>query len=375
MSAFTSEIISRQKRYSAALSTSTDFDFGPKQAVSAEIIFDEPGWSLYCLDLEQDFALFVKLPPDVDLAEAPFVYAEQFDKAERALLMTLDHLPALAQRVPLRATLSTLFSTGRCGSTLASRILAQIPNVWSISEPDFMTNLAFARFSLPSERVVELIGPAIRLTCRPPEGRALDTIVIKPRSESIFQAKEYALALPEAHNLFMYRDTVSYVNSLYRFLQRVVGPDVFFNDPDLCRTVWPFISGNAPESLMDEYFPESNPGLFSIDAMTLGWCLRIDAYFDALEKGAKLKPLHYADLNTDRRAETEALLSVCGISLDHVDLAMRGFERDAHCGSAGENAVPAIPLDDAQMEHIRSLLNIWNRDDYSTGRLPATLAV
>ena len=152
MTALLHDILARKKDFWADVSKIDDFTLEPGSTVAHETVLRAPEWSLYCLDLEQDKALFVELPKGTDLAEAAFVYNAQFDTALRAVTMPLDTMIAMAHHVPDTTKLALLFSTGRCGSTLASRILARLPNVWSLSEPDYFTNLALARFTLDPAR-------------------------------------------------------------------------------------------------------------------------------------------------------------------------------------------------------------------------------
>lgn len=369
MSAFLYEISGRVKKLGVAVSAISDFALANPQITSADTVLSSPDWSLYCLDFDGDQAVFVELPEGTDLAAVPFAYATQYEKALRVMTIPLADLPALAERVPPPENLALLFSTGRCGSTLASRILAQIPGVWSVSEPDAFTNLAFARFQLPFERVRELARAITLLACRPPKGSNPKAIVIKPRSEAVSQAEAYAQSLPEAAAVFLYRDIEGYVNSLYRFVQRVMGDELFSPTPEGFKIAWMFSSINAPLSLRETYLPEDQAEFDFLTIMALGWHLRVEAFNAAIGHGMKLTPIHYDDLNRDRRENTARLLTGCGISADFTDQAMAGFNKDAHAGSSGENAVPAIPIDDAQRQRVAELAARWQADDLKITRL------
>ncbi len=342
------------------------FELADPVEASLDTVLD-PEWSLYCLDIEEDRAMFVELPAGFDLARAPFAYAAQFENAIRAAFVPLDELPSLAKEVPQTANVALLMSTGRCGSTLASRIFAQIPGVWSLSEPDWFGNLTFARFDLDPAKTLSLIEACTRLTCRPPVGANVNTIVLKPRSEMIIQASSYIEALPDARAVFMYRDCFGYVNSIYKFVQRI--QINFAQDPDFKEAARRFTTMNGPASILDDYF-DSDEDLQIIDYMTLGWALRVKAYLGASANGMKVAPLHYADLTNDRHAQTKLLLESCGIDQCHVDVALRGFEKDAHSGSVGENAVPAEPITDAQRHRISELVARWGMPDFVNDRLP-----
>ena len=182
------EITARNKSFPVAFSEVGDFELGPAGRVSTFDNLASPEWTLYSVDATARHAVLVELPEGTDLSQASFVYSQQYAEARRAALMPFDTFIAAASDIVPPAGLTFLFSTGRCGSTLASRILAQLPEVWSLSEPDYLTNIAVARMELGLGESAELVRAATLWTCRPPTGRSFETVVIKPRSEAVTPA-------------------------------------------------------------------------------------------------------------------------------------------------------------------------------------------
>lgn len=367
MTASIAKILGRQESHPVDPRALAQFSLGPVETAGDEIVLG-PNWSLYCLDTAERLAVFVELPEGLDLAEAPFVYAAQFQHAQRVATVPFDALPTLAACVLAVKNLAILMSTGRCGSTLASRIFAQIPGVWSLSEPDWFTNLAFARAELGDAPLQELIAACIRLTCRPPAGLSPDTIVLKPRSEMIVQAPSYVAALPEARAVFLYRDCVGYVNSLYRFAQRILGTTELPRGSPEWGMVFNMSTIASPDTILKTYF-EADETIGGLELMTLGWLLRMQAYLRASDGGMRVEPLHYDDLTADRRAQTTRLMESCGIDARHLEVALHGFDKDAHSGSAGENTIAAEPLTPDQKERVRALVARWGFSDYASDRL------
>ncbi len=368
MKATVSEIAERNQGFPAEVRHPGQFRLTGPTRTDAEIVLGH-GWSLYCLDVPGDRAIFVELPENTDLSTAPFVYGAQFHGAVRAATLPLGILPDLAREVEEAPNVGLLMSTGRCGSTLASRIFTQIPGVWSLSEPDWFTNLAFTRFDLADAQRDSLIAACTRLTCRPPTGMQVDAIVLKPRSEMMIQAAAYVDVLKGLHAVFLYRDCFGYVNSLYRFAQRVQG----VKDPAPGSGPWEIgrqlATINAPAKVLAEYFG-SVEDIQLVDLMALGWALRMRAYLEARSGGMSVAPLHYDDLTSDKRLQTGVLLESCGLDARHLEIAMKGFDRDAHSGSAGENAIAAEPISDAQRARVAELIARWGMSDYVTDRLP-----
>jgi len=94
-------------------------------------ILPGPDWSLCAPDLQAGEAVFVRLASGHDPMAAGFVYADRFAHTLQVAEMPMAALLALADRIAAPSRLLFLFSTGRCGSTLASRILAVVPGCCS----------------------------------------------------------------------------------------------------------------------------------------------------------------------------------------------------------------------------------------------------
>lgn len=361
-------IAGRHEAFPAEVRRVGQYDLTDPSKGAADIVIGE-SWSLYCLDIPGNRALFVELPADADLAGAPFVYGAQFSGAIRAATVPLEALPELAAETKPPANLSLILSTGRCGSTLVSRIFARIPGVWSLSEPDWFTNIAFSRFDLDPGTRDALIAACTRLTCRPRTGSVTEAIVLKPRSEMMSQCSAYIDVLKGANAVFLYRDCFGYVNSLYRFSQRVQG----IKDPPPGSPAWEFARQlstiNAPKSFLRRYFPEDEQ-VEILDLMTLAWAIRMGAFLEARSGGMNVTPMHYEDMSSDQTTQTAILLESCGIEPEHLEVAAGAFGKDAHSGSAGENLVPSVPISEAQRDRIASLVSRWGLSDYVKERLP-----
>jgi len=363
------EIAAHSKIDAAALSAISDFTLRPLGQIPEADLLASPDWTLYCLDIPSKQALFVELPPGTDLSEAAFVYSRQFTDARRAALMPFDRLIAASHAIPAPSELAFLFSTGRCGSTLACRIFAQLPEVWSLSEPDYLTNLAAAWRTLTGDEMVALIRAATLWTCRPPQARSPETIVLKPRSEAVLIADACQRAFPDLHKVFMYRDHLGYVNSCFKLVQRVLPPEILRED-ESWRPKWDWLMPGVPISFLQECFAPDHGPIDWPELLTLMWDLRIDGYLRALRQGMTFTPIHYHDLNTDRANQTRRLLEACGISSQHLDRATTGFAEDSHKGSAGANAVPARDLNAEERARVARLLALMGKRDYVDGRLP-----
>src|SRR5215207_5193262 len=77
-----------------------DFSVTSAETVNADIVRTHPNISLYCLDDAAKKAIFVELPPEVDLATAPFVYQTQYEQAQRLIAVPYDIFQEVASQLP-----------------------------------------------------------------------------------------------------------------------------------------------------------------------------------------------------------------------------------------------------------------------------------
>ena len=114
-----------------------------------------------------------------------------------------------------------IYSVGRCGSTLASQIFAQIPGVINISEPYVLSQLVIARNTnkAKEDELVALLEAAICLLCK----TAADTAwVVKGQSFVIELGDWLHNIYPHTKNLFLYRHAETWLQSGLRAYSRGV---------------------------------------------------------------------------------------------------------------------------------------------------------
>jgi len=169
MMATTFEIVDRPRNASFRLAALRNFRLREIGQLPVEKILENPNITLYGLDFENSQAVFVETPADVNLSQAPFYFNTQFEKAKRVLTIPFETMIQLAKSVAVDDDrLILIYSVGRCGSTLASQIFAQIPGVTNISEPYVLSQLVIARNTKAANEddLVALLEAAICLLCK-----------------------------------------------------------------------------------------------------------------------------------------------------------------------------------------------------------------
>jgi len=122
-----------------------DFDYEEGHFIDPLIIINQSNITLYCLDFNQEQAIFVETPPHLHLSQFPFFYLAQYDNAQRLIAVPWNDLFQLVEAREQVKQLIVIYSVGRCGSTLLSQMFNQVDTVLSLSEPDVFSQLVGLR--------------------------------------------------------------------------------------------------------------------------------------------------------------------------------------------------------------------------------------
>ena len=182
----------------------------------------------YCLAIRERCVVFARTPAQTDLNRLdPFFYEAQRRQARELIYVPYEQVVALAARYQaLEKDLIFLHSTGRCGSTLLCRLLGAVPEVQSISEPDFYSQAVILQArgeDLSSFELDDVLRACSLLLAAHRREREPDrpTVVIKLRGMCTYVADRLAAAMPKARQIFLYRNALDTTNS---FLSAVIGP-------------------------------------------------------------------------------------------------------------------------------------------------------
>lgn len=332
MEAVVYPIDARSRDIEADKASLAHFDLGGGTTVSARIVVDQPGWSIYCLEIESRQAVFVETDPDVDLSDAPFMYFKQYQEARCVALVSFETLFELAETLPEPGRLAFIFNIGRCGTTLVSAMLNRVAGVWSLSEPDALTDLAISRASLDPAEHRRLLEVCVRFLYLRPADRSADTMVVKPRSQSLFHADIVHAVFPDAAFVFMYRDADSWARSFYGMATKLdVDPML---DEETRRNVWRILSGATDPDYLRPYldFDAEVVRAEALLAPVIG--LYMEEYLRQVGSGIPFRAIRYNALNSEREAVTARLLAHCRLPENALASALRGFETDSQAGTA-----------------------------------------
>jgi hypothetical protein len=302
--------------------------------VSSQIIVDEAGWTPYCLDHERQQAIFVQVEPEVDISEAAFSHLKQYHEAKRLVIVAYDELENLASQLEPPKHYIFTFSMARCGSTLAHRLLNLVEGVWSLSEPDVFVSESFGRKALGvanEDEQISLLKACTRLLFRPPDGNPSQTLAIKFRSQMLFSANLLYRAFPDASNIFMYRDGLSWANSFYRFFRTFNLPQNY--DMEARELIWWILSNGLETNYLEPFVDFQAEIVYPEQLLAPAWALHMEEYIKHYENGIPFLALHYNELNRDHEKLTTQLLEHCKLPVSELSKTLTAFDEDSQAGT------------------------------------------
>jgi hypothetical protein len=326
--ATTFEIVDRPHRAPFRGADLRNFRLGETRQLPAGKILENPHITLYGLNFENSEAVFVETSADINLSQVPFYSITQFEKAERVLTIPFDTMLGLAQSVSVDdARLISIYSVGRCGSTLASQIFAQIPGVINISEPNALSQLVIARNSRPysEDDLVALLKATVCLLCKT---RAETAWVMKGQSFVIELGDWLNELYPQTKNLFLYRHAETWLRSGLRAYSNV------FEGTDEER--------RARENQRREGLGSLVPPIANYDAnlllshaemLALMWLRAMERYVHYCEMGIEMLAIRYSSWLSAPRETAEAMLDYCQCRPADMTAVYETLDRDSQAGT------------------------------------------
>jgi hypothetical protein len=352
-------IEARERQMAGFLGGLADFTVTPGDPITADIVRANPHISLYCLDDATKRAIFVELPPEADLAKAPFVYQTQYEQAQRLIALPYDSFIQMAHALPPVDKLIMIYMTGRCGSTLLSHVLNELDSVLSLSEPDVATQFVHLRraYAGRDPELRELLDCTVRMLFKPTASKAPATYALKLRSEGTQAMDLFQATFPQAKNLFLYRDAVGWVTSFYRIFNRGGAPESMPLDEAL-KGFEALYTYDATH--MAALLEQGTTTISLVQYLTLWWLATMEWYLAKHAQGYPTLAARYADLSTHREATLSALFAYCGLPTSKVNETLGVFARDSQAGTFLAREKPdqgnPLRLSEAQREEMSQIL-------------------
>jgi hypothetical protein len=318
-----------------------------------DLVLHQPGWTLFTLDVERQEAVFVLTGADVDLSAAAFSYQGQYDGAQAVFRMAFAPFISSGARIGRPSPVIQLFNIGHCGSTLLHNMFNQSGAAWCLSEPLFTFELAMRRKELGADLMTALLRAGLGfLRLSPGAGRG--RVVVKHFSQMTTIMHVTQAAEPDAVPLFLYRGAGAWCNSVYGFHQRLGG--VLEMLADERAFTWKMLSANTPIDVLEGLVDMTAP-VVTFDALAaVAWSRHVQNFKSAKAAGMPLTGFRYEELLAAPDATLAEIFARCGLRLDGLARAMRGFETDSHAGTATARDIPVGQLGRDGCARVQSVL-------------------
>ena len=330
-----------------------DFSLGPAHSTHATIVLED-GWALFSFDFEKSLAIFLDVGAASDLASVPFSYLEQFQLAKRLVAIPFLDFIDIAARISDRKGWVQIFNMGHCGSTLLHNVFNRVPKVWCISEPKFFFDLAMIHFDIEPALLKRLMAASFKFLSLFPGAQAAETLVVKHYSQTNTHIRLAHDAVPSSINLFMYRDGLSWPNSLYGFAQRLAGSKMDI-PPEMRPFVWWIMSGNRPASERDGIL-DLNADDATFDRMAaLVWSIHVKDYLRACDGAVPLSCVRYNELTNDRVASIKRILDYCELDSHFAEDTLAAFDTDSHHGTVTSHDIKVEKFTKENDQHVAEI--------------------
>lgn len=324
------DVLDRATERGFSIVNRSDFMLEEGQTYDASLILGNPDITLYCLDPEQQQAIFVETPPGVNIAKAPFYYLAQFEHAIRVIAVSYEALFDLAEQISLDDDrLILIYSIGRSGTTVTSAAFECAEQVVSLSEPDVFTQLVHMRdFSgINDAEISALTAACLRISCKDFLRGQQPFWALKFRSFVIEIADLLYAHFPRAKSLFLYRNAESWTASMIR----AFGGDGVPSQQDVLgfwMWVLPLVSKINAYRVVD------------MSEITMGkmgsfiWLNGIERCLARMEAGQPILPVRYGDLRANPLPVTKKLFEYCGVKAGS-EIALEGvLAKDAQADTS-----------------------------------------
>ena len=310
-----------------------DFTISSQGEVGVTAVVANPAVSLYCLEDKARQAVFVELPPDVDLAKAPFVYLTQFEEAQRLFTMSYETFHKVAASLTPVTRPIFVHITGRSGSTLLSHAFNESRLVKSLAEPDVVSQFANLRYQAEASRDVELRELArstMHFLFKNDHESNIEAHAVKLRNQAVPVMDLFQKAFPEGCSLFLYRDVVGFTASFQRIFRKAGFPE---NQSFVEWQQNSALSLCGDLSHLADYLGRREGEISLAQQCALWWLIVMDWYLAQYERGIPVMAISFSDLITAQEETLAAIFSYCGLSPEGVARGLQAYARDSQEGT------------------------------------------
>jgi len=366
------DVLSRNKLLPFETPDVEDFELSEKGFVDAQSILDNPNISLYCLEPQNQRAVFVETPNVDKISAAPFYYISQYEHATQVLKISYEALERLADQVMLNdQRMILIYSMGRCGTTVISSAFSQAEDVVSLSEPDVFTQLVKMRDVSGSNdvEISALTKSCLLLTCKDCVDGQQSVWVIKFRSFVVEIADMIYTHFPQAKSFFLYRNAEPWSKST----ARAFGGNEY---PSQQLLIGFWMWSKLVIKKLDRYNLVSMEEISAGLLISLTWLNYMERCLERLNAGQPMLPVRYEDFKANPELVIGRIFDYCGVNVTDRNNLLNVLNKDSQAETPiSRDQLKQVdwelaPSDIAFIRQVIAEQPIINTPDY---QLPGTL--
>lgn len=288
------EIVARQKEIDGAYSRFADFSTRHIGDVDFEAI-PRSELMLYCLDEDRRQAGFVRRPGGFAVNGQALVYHHVYGHATELISLPYEQFVELE---PTPATKTIALGMGRSGTTLVVRLLAQLPGVVALHEPDGFDALIPRQNRLDDETLALARAIVNALSW------GTEHLFVVPR-DAWGTFRLLSAAMPDAAFAFSYREGTAHARSVARMYSEDPASTDYLGR---LRRRASRLHTMFPEFVTDPVPVESISGLG--DLLALRWLQPLVCCLDALERKIPVCSFRLEELEQHKNGAVAQLLEV-----------------------------------------------------------------
>ena len=309
---------------------------------------------------------------DVFNKSVVFSYNAQVKYAKKMISISISSFHLIANQVAVpKIPIIHLANHGRCGSTLATKLFNEIPNILSISETWAFSNLVIMsqkNGDKEYEKLKQICRSVILMTIKHANTRGSGCVFLKCQSLAIFITDMMFESFPEMIHVFMYRQAQEYVRSWKKLIVAnswgAFPTDIYLG---MCGIGKHRMSKGI--DLPTRNYVE-NLNVFS--KFALGWISNVAAYKYLVKKGYQIKSLKYEHLMANPEQVLSVLFEYVGLPLSKMPDIEQVMSKDSQAGtvfssrSADQEALKQklTRITDGIRTDVESLMKVYQLDEF-----------
>ena len=313
--------------------------------------------------VNKDLALWVEVGEGTDpirIQNMPFFTFAQYKLARKLIAMPMHVFQKLGQKVGSpKGRLIFLSNTSRCGSTLLARVFSETKTCQVFSEPDCLNALAKLKNVVPDLERDMIFTSCINLLCKPLHLRETEGCFIKLTMSTMAELPQIKKLFPESYFLFLYRDVLAVIRSLYKFC-KVLPVAAMIN---ILGSWFPRLLGKIiKQSIMHGEQYEVKLAT-EFDFAAIMWSSAVRQFLDFREQGIQIAAARYEDIMHHPNVAFQKIFEYCDLSFDYKAVE-RGMSEDSQSSTAVSAEklkpikVPALTTE--EMLHIHEISDHFN---------------